>query len=77
MQDLPFLLGGNGTQGFSFKGSQLFFEIVKALHDVVPAFLERRGNQAVGGINGLVSALREVGLITCPLDRIRHCAPIS
>ena len=59
---------GHGEQGLSFEGCQLSLEFLQALHGVVPALFEGRRDEAIGGIDGFVSAFREVHVVTRSLD---------
>ncbi len=52
----------------AFEGGQFSFEIMQALHGVVPARFERRCDQAVAGIDRLIAPFGEFGVIARPLD---------
>ena len=67
-ENLPLLLGGDGAHGLLFEGREPGFEIMQALHGVVPAGFERRRDQSVAGIDRLVSPFRQIGVIASALD---------
>ena len=68
LEDLSLLLGRDGAHGLSLEGCQLGFEFLQALHGIVPALLERGGDEAIGGIDRLIAPLGEVGLVAGPFD---------
>ena len=50
------------------KAGKLSFQLQHPLHRIVPAPLKGGGDQPVGGIDGFVAPLGEIGLIARPLD---------
>ena len=77
LQDMVFLVGRYGAQRLTLEAGELGFQLRQPLHRVVPALLERGGDQPVGGIDRLVASLGEIGLVACPLDPPRQCAPMA
>ena len=65
---LLLLFGGDRPHGLAFEGGQFGFEIVQALHGVVPTRFECRCDQSVAGIDRLVTPFGEFGVIARALD---------
>jgi hypothetical protein len=57
LQDLSLLLGRHRAHGLSFEGCQLGFEVLQALHGIVPPLLKGGRDETIGGIDGLIAAL--------------------
>ena len=68
LQDPTLLLGRHGPHGLSFEGCQLGFELLQALHGIVPVLLEGGCDEAIGRIDGLIAALGEIDLVAGSLD---------
>ena len=58
----------NGTQRLPLEIGELGLQLEQALHCVVPALLERSGNQAVARVDRLIAPFRQVGVVARPLD---------
>jgi hypothetical protein len=68
LQDLPLLFGGDGTQRLTLKISKLRLKFEYALCRVIPALLERAGDQTMLGIYSLIATFCQGGFVAGPLD---------
>ena len=68
LEDLSLLFGRHGPHCLSFEGCQLGFEILQALHGIVPTLLEGGSDETICGIDGLIAALGEIDLVAGTFD---------
>ena len=62
------LLGGDGLQLLVLEGRQFGLHGAQPLDRCLPALLKRGGDQAVGGVDGLIAPLGKVDLVAGSLD---------
>src|SRR6516164_2174479 len=68
LQNQLFLFSCDTAHGLAFEMRQLGLQFKHPLHRVVPAFLERTGDEAVAGVSLLIAALCQVGFVAGTLD---------
>src|SRR5262249_19006970 len=68
LQNQLFLFSRDTAHCLAFEMRQLGLQFKHPLHRVVPAFLERTGDEALGGVSLLITALCQVGFVAGTLD---------
>ena len=62
------MLRSDSAECSTLEVGQFGLQFEQPPHRVVPALLERAGNQAVGGIDRLIAPFRQVGIVAGPID---------